>query len=54
VRLGQRVLLLSSLPGRVVREWHVSEEHRTDAGLAGQLTGEIIARLREEIRRHAK
>ena len=54
VRLGQRVLLLSSRPGRVVREWHVSEEHRTDAGLAGQLTGEITARLREEIRRHAK
>ncbi|MEO5994860.1 MAG: ABC transporter ATP-binding protein [Arthrobacter sp.] len=54
VRLGQRVLLLSSRPGRVVREWQVSEEHRTDAGLAGQLTGEITARLREEIRRHAK
>ncbi|MCB5283121.1 ABC transporter ATP-binding protein [Arthrobacter sp. AL08] len=54
VRLGQRVLLLSSRPGRVVREWQVSEEQRTDAGLAGQLTGEITARLREEIRRHAK
>ncbi len=54
VRLGQRVLLLSSRPGRVVQEWHVSEEHRTDAGLAGQLTGVITARLREEIRRHAK
>ena len=40
VRLGQRVLLLSSRPGRVVQEWHVSEEHRTDAGLAGQLTGD--------------
>ncbi|MDJ0352657.1 ABC transporter ATP-binding protein [Pseudarthrobacter sp. PH31-O2] len=54
VRLGQRVLLLSSRPGRVVREWQVSGEQRTDAGLAGQLTGEITARLREEIRRHAK
>ena len=54
VRLGQRVLLLSSRPGRVVEEWHVTEEHRTDAGLAGQLTGVITARLREEIRRHAK
>lgn len=54
VRLGQRVLLLSSRPGRVVQEWNVTEEHRTDAGLAGQLTGVITARLREEIRRHAK
>jgi NitT/TauT family transport system ATP-binding protein len=54
VRLGQRVLLLSSRPGRVVQEWHVTEEHRTDAGLAGELTGAITARLREEIRRHAK
>jgi len=54
VRLGQRVLLLSSRPGRVVQEWNVSEEHRTDAGLAGQLTGIITARLREEIRRHAQ
>ena len=54
VRLGQRVLLLSSRPGRVVQEWAVTEEHRTDAGLAGQLTGVITARLREEIRRHAK
>jgi NitT/TauT family transport system ATP-binding protein len=54
VRLGQRVLLLSSRPGRVVQEWAVTEEHRTDAGLAGQLTGAITARLREEIRRHAK
>lgn len=54
VRLGQRVLLLSSRPGRVVQEWAVTEEHRTDAALAGQLTGVITARLREEIRRHAK
>ena len=53
VRLGQRVLLLSSRPGRVVQEWQVTEEHRTNPGLAGQLTGAITARLREEIRRHA-
>ncbi|MFF2844495.1 ABC transporter ATP-binding protein [Paenarthrobacter sp. NPDC057981] len=54
VRLGQRVLLLSSRPGRVVAEWEVTEEHRTDAGCAGELTGVITRRLREEIRRHAK
>ncbi|MCA4132998.1 ABC transporter ATP-binding protein [Arthrobacter sp. M4] len=53
VRLGQRVLLLSSRPGRVVAEWDVTEEHRTDPGRAGELTGTITRRLREEIRRHA-
>jgi len=53
VRLGQRVLLLSSRPGRVVAEWQVSEEHRTNAAAAGELTADITARLREEIRRHA-
>lgn len=53
VRLGQRVLLLSSRPGTVVAEWQVSEEHRTDAAKAGELSGCITTRLREEIRRHA-
>ncbi|WP_400158495.1 ABC transporter ATP-binding protein [Arthrobacter sp. BPSS-3] len=53
VRLGQRVLLLSSRPGRVVQEWQVTAEHRSNPGLAGQLTSAITARLREEIRRHA-
>jgi NitT/TauT family transport system ATP-binding protein len=38
----------------VVAEWEVTEEHRTDAGRAGELTGVITRRLREEIRRHAK
>ena len=53
VRLGQRVLLLSSRPGKVVAEWQVSQEHRSDAGAAGQLTATITARLRQEIRKHA-
>ncbi|MGP9501417.1 ABC transporter ATP-binding protein [Specibacter sp. AOP5-B1-6] len=53
VRLGQRVLLLSSRPGTVVAEWQVSDDHRTNAAAAGKLTGDITARLREEIRRHA-
>ena len=53
VRLGQRVLLLSSRPGRVVAEWDVSEEHRTNATAAGALTSDITARLRQEIRKHA-
>jgi ABC-type glutathione transport system ATPase component len=53
VRLGQRVLLLSSRPGTVVAEWGVSSAHRTDPASAGELTGTITNRLREEIRRHA-
>ncbi len=53
VRLGQRVLLLSSRPGRVVAQWQVSEAHRTNAAAAGELTGDITTRLREEIRKHA-
>jgi NitT/TauT family transport system ATP-binding protein len=48
VRLGQRVVLLSSRPGRVVREWD---------GAPGvdnvELTAEITAQLREVISTHA-
>ncbi|MCL1870124.1 MAG: ABC transporter ATP-binding protein [Promicromonosporaceae bacterium] len=47
VRLGQRVLLLSSRPGRVVEQWQVGDQDPV------KLTGEITARLREEISRHA-
>lgn len=47
VRLGQRVLLMSSRPGRIVDSWS------TDGADAGELTESITARLREEIRRHA-
>ncbi|WP_439377308.1 ABC transporter ATP-binding protein [Amycolatopsis lexingtonensis] len=48
VRLGQRVVLLSSRPGRVVREW-------TDVPLADPeaLTEEITGHLREVISTHA-
>ncbi|GLB68849.1 ABC transporter ATP-binding protein [Arthrobacter mangrovi] len=53
VRLGQRVLLLSSRPGRVVREWAVPAEARTETACAAALAAEVTARLREEIRRHA-
>ncbi|WP_458115507.1 ABC transporter ATP-binding protein [Arthrobacter sp. D2-10] len=47
VRLGQRVLLMSSRPGRVVAEWAVEgQDHAV-------LTEEITTELRKEIRRHA-
>nr|WP_209068173.1 ABC transporter ATP-binding protein [Arthrobacter pigmenti] len=47
VRLGQRVLLMSSRPGRVVSEWVVGEQD------PAALTAEITTELRKEIRRHA-
>jgi NitT/TauT family transport system ATP-binding protein len=50
VRLGQRVVLLSSRPGRVVREWQV--DGLSDAGQATALA-EINGHLREVISRHA-
>jgi NitT/TauT family transport system ATP-binding protein len=54
VRLGQRVVLLSSRPGRVVREWHVDRPQPRaieDADVAA-LSREVTVRLREEIVRH--
>jgi NitT/TauT family transport system ATP-binding protein len=50
VRLGQRVVLLSSRPGRVVQEWDVDGVQGT-AELA--VVDEINARLREVISSHA-
>jgi peptide/nickel transport system ATP-binding protein len=47
VRLAQRVVLLSSRPGTVVREWDVPEDGRE------RLHDEITARLREVITSHA-
>ena len=54
VRLGQRVVLLSSRPGRIVREWTVDlprPRRLEDAGVA-RLSGEITEHLRQEIARH--
>ncbi|MGH3613239.1 MAG: ABC transporter ATP-binding protein [Pseudonocardia sp.] len=50
VRLGQRVVLLSSRPGTVVREWRI-EEHGADRE---GLTEEITGRLRDVISTHAR
>ncbi len=50
VRLGQRVVLLSSRPGRVVREWDVDGLSGTDE--AG-ITDVINDQLREVISAHA-
>lgn len=55
VRLGQRVLLMSSRPGRIVREWDVEVhgERRIEAPEVAALATEITTHLREEIGRHA-
>jgi NitT/TauT family transport system ATP-binding protein len=54
VRLGQRVILLSSRPGRVVREWRVEIPHprRIEDAAVAALSIEITERLRKEITRH--
>ena len=49
VRLGQRVVLLSSRPGTVVREWNL-----VDVDDREQLTEEITGRLREVISTHGR
>ncbi len=56
VRLGQRVVLLSSRPGRVVGEWKVNiKGPRTiEHPAVGALASEITLRLREEIASHAR
>lgn len=56
VRLGQRVLLMSSKPGRILREWRVDlpEERTIDSPEVAELAHEITTHLREEIRRHAQ
>ena len=55
VRLGHRVVLLSSRPGRVIADWPVRIDgpRRADDPAVSQLAEHITARLREEIRRHA-
>lgn len=51
VHLAQRIVLLSSRPGRVAQEWAVPEHAGDDT--ATRLTRSITNRLREEITRHA-
>jgi NitT/TauT family transport system ATP-binding protein len=55
VRLGQRVVLLSSKPGRVAASWDVdiAQPRRIESPEVAALSVEITDALREEIRRHA-
>ena len=56
VRLGQRVLLMSSRPGRIVREWQVelSQPRTIESPGVSALATEITHHLRAEICRHAR
>jgi len=56
VRLGDRVVLLSSRPGRIIAEYPVPIERprRIDSGPVAELAGKITDRLREEVSRHGK
>ncbi|MFE3516435.1 ABC transporter ATP-binding protein [Streptomyces sp. NPDC059166] len=56
VRLAQRVILLSSRPGRIAREWTVDIEQprRIEDTAVAELSVEITEQLRGEIRRHGQ
>ena len=56
VRLGQRVVLLSSRPGRIAREWHVTtpQPRRIEDKGVADLSVEITEDLRKEISRHGR
>jgi NitT/TauT family transport system ATP-binding protein len=56
VRLGQRVLLMSSRPGRIVREWQVemTQPRAIESPGVSALATEITQHLRAEISRHAR
>jgi NitT/TauT family transport system ATP-binding protein len=56
VRLGQRVVLLSSRPGRVVRQWQVglAQPRRIEDAEVAELAREITTELHREITRHGE
>jgi NitT/TauT family transport system ATP-binding protein len=55
VRLGDRVLLLSSRPGRIAEEFPIEFDRprRVESPAVAALSSDIVDRLREEVRRHA-
>jgi NitT/TauT family transport system ATP-binding protein len=54
VRLGDRVVMLSSRPGRVVADYHIDIERprRIESHAVADQAAQITGRLREEVRRH--
>jgi NitT/TauT family transport system ATP-binding protein len=55
-RLGDRIVLMSSRPGRIVHEWPVAIERprRIDSPEVSALAAEITGKLRQEVRRHGR
>lgn len=55
-RLGDRIVLLSSRPGRVVAEFDVPVERprRIESPEVSAIAATVTTRLREEVRRHAR
>ncbi|HEY3870331.1 MAG TPA: ABC transporter ATP-binding protein [Actinocrinis sp.] len=55
VRLGQRVVLMSSRPGRIARQWHVQipQPRRIEDADVADLAREITSELHREIERHS-
>ncbi|MER5510748.1 ABC transporter ATP-binding protein [Streptomyces sp. NPDC002766] len=56
VRLAERVVLLSSRPGRITRQWRVGmpQPRRIEDMAVAELAVEITEELRGEIRRHGR
>ncbi len=54
VRLGNRVVMLSSRPGRVVEDYRIDipRPRRIESHVVADRAAEITGRLREEVRRH--
>ena len=54
-RLGDRIVLLSSRPGRVAAEFGVPVERprRIESPEVSSVAADVTVRLREEVRRHA-
>ena len=54
-RLGDRIVLLSSRPGRVVDEFavDVARPRRIESPGVSAIAATVTTRLREEVRRHA-
>jgi sulfonate transport system ATP-binding protein len=55
-RLGQRVVLMGSRPGRIVREWQVDipQPRTVESPGVGSLATEITTELHREISRHGR
>jgi NitT/TauT family transport system ATP-binding protein len=55
-RLGDRIVLLSSRPGRVVADWRVDvpRPRRIDSPEVAAVAAEVTDRLRQEVRRHGR